>query len=160
VFAYFYLWLGAEAWPPAGIALTGWGSTLLALALLLACAGAAQAALHAQRVQRPGRAGLAWAATLALGAAFLVVHALALAGPIGAPQVHAYASVAWTLAGFHGVHVVVAMLAAGFAWARLRGGHADARHTLDARIAAGLWHYAVAQGAVAWAVIHLFPRLA
>ena len=34
VFAYFYLWLGAEAWPPAGIALTGWGLPLLALALL------------------------------------------------------------------------------------------------------------------------------
>ncbi|MGI8560702.1 MAG: cytochrome ubiquinol oxidase subunit I, partial [Luteimonas sp.] len=102
----------------------------------------------------------AWATAITLGAAFLAAHAIALADPVGAPQAHAYASGVWKLAGFHGVHVVVAMLAAGFAWARLRCGHADALRVLDARIATGLWRYAVAQGAVAWAVIHLFPRLA
>jgi cytochrome c oxidase subunit I+III len=57
------------------------------------------------------------------------------------------------------VHVVVAMLAGGFAWARWLRGHADQERVLDARIADGLWRYALGQGVVTWAVLHLFPRL-
>src|SRR5690606_41299183 len=80
--------------------------------------------------------------------------------PSGRPRVHAYASVAWTLAGFLAVHVLFAALFAVFVAARLRRGLVTPDRPLESRITAGLWRYTVAQGLVAWAVLHLFPRLA
>ncbi|MDH5824798.1 cytochrome c oxidase subunit I [Luteimonas sp. RD2P54] len=158
VFAYFYLWLGSPAWPPPGIATGGWAMPLLALALLVGCAVAAELAHRGSRGAQGGGGG--WLLATALGAGFVVAHVSALAGPVGPPQAHAYASVVWTLAGFHAVHVAVAMLASGFVWGRIRHGLAGPARPLEPRIAAGLWRYALGQGAVAWAVIHLFPRLA
>src|SRR5690606_33046876 len=49
VFSYFYLWLGTEAWPPAGIGIAGWPAAIAALALLLACAATARFATRALR---------------------------------------------------------------------------------------------------------------
>lgn len=94
------------------------------------------------------------------GLAFVAVHGWALWVPVGPPQAHAYASVVWTLAGFHAVHVLVAVLFATFLAARVHRGYASAARPLDARVAAGLWRYTVGQGLVTWAVVHLFPRFA
>ena len=159
VFSYFYLWLGTEAWPPAGIAIAGWPAMLTSLALLLACAGAAQFATRALRSDARGRAAAGWLATGLLGTGFLAAQAWAMA-PTGAPGTHAYASVAWALAGFHIVHVLLAMLFAAFVAARLRRNLVTAARPLEARVTAGLWRYTVAQGMLTWGVIHLFPRLA
>jgi len=68
--------------------------------------------------------------------------------------------VVWTLAGFHALHVAVAALVGGFVALRIARGHVDAARPLETRIATGFWHYVVAQGAIAWAVLHLFPRFA
>ena len=92
------------------------------------------------------------------GAVLLAVHLPALWAAVGAPQVHAYASVVWTMAGFHAVHVIVAMLIGGFVALRIHCGHVDAVRCLESRIAAGFWRYVVGLGAVTWAVLHLFPR--
>ena len=159
VFSYFYLWLGTEAWPPAGIGIAGWPGALASLALLLACAASARYAARALRTDARQRAAAGWVVTAALGAGFVVAHAWAMSAT-GAPGAHAYASVAWTLAGFHGVHVLLAMLFAVFVAARLRRGLATAARPLEARVTAGLWRYTVAQGLLAWSVLHLFPRLA
>ena len=172
VFAYFYLWLGAEPWPPEGIAVGGLGLPLLALGLLAGCAVAAQWAWRAlgagsdggaREAVRPTLQTLkgqpAWLVAALLGAGFIATHWLALAGPVGAPQAHAYAAVVWTLAGFHMLHVAVAALAAVFVAARIRCGYASAARPLEARVVAALWRYTVAQGVVTWAVIHLFPRM-
>jgi cytochrome c oxidase subunit I+III len=159
VFAYFYLWLGAPVWPGPGSTLAPWPLPLLALALLVAGELAmrwAVAGLRRGAVSRL-RAGLAAAVVLAAG--FLVAHLYALSGSIGAPQDHAYASVVWFLAGFHAIHVVVAMLIAGFVFARAGRGHVDPVRALEPRIAAGAWRYAVGQGLVVWAMIQLGPRL-
>ena len=159
VFAYFYLWLGSEAWPPAGMAVAGWPAALAALALLPACAGGVAFATRALRRGAMGRAIAGWLATALLGTAFVAMHAWAMAAT-GAPSSHAYASVAWTLAGFHAVHVLLAILFALFVAARLKRGLATAATPLESRVTAGLWRYTVAQGLLAWAVLHLFPRLA
>ncbi|WP_081770027.1 cytochrome c oxidase subunit I [Luteimonas huabeiensis] len=158
VFAYFYLWLGTPAWPPAGIAVGPWGPPLLALALLGALAAAAAWAGRAVRAPSPATIAAPHLAAAALGAAFVGAHAWALAGPVGAPQAHAYASVVWTLAGFQLVHVAIAALISLFVAARARAGFVRAERPLEARVAAGFWRYTVGIGAVAWIVIHLFPR--
>ncbi|MGY0610856.1 cytochrome c oxidase subunit I [Luteimonas sp. A501] len=158
VFSYFYLWLGTQAWPPPGIGIADWPAALASLALLLGCAGATWFAARALRRGAARQAAAGWILTAALGAAFMAAHAWAMA-PTGAPGVHAYASVAWTLAGFHAVHVVLAMLFALFVAARLRYGLVTAARPLEARVTAALWRYTVAQGVLAWGVLHLFPRL-
>ncbi len=161
VFSSFYLWLGTDAWPPdgIGIGIASWPASLAALVLLLACAAATRLAARALRQGAPARAARRWALTALLGAAFIAAHARAMA-PTGAPGNHAYASVAWTLAGFHAAHVALAILFALFVAARLRQGLVSAGRPLEARITAALWRYTVAQGLLAWCVLHLFPRLA
>src|SRR5690606_8760383 len=169
VFAYFYLWLGTEAWPPAGIEIGALGLPLVALALLAGCMVAAQWAWlallrgdsndDAAAGRERGAGGVGWLAAALLGAGFIAAHWAALAAPVGPPQAHAYASVVWTLAGFHLVHVAVAALASLFVAARLRHGYVNAQRPLEARVATALWRYTVAQGLVAWAVIHLFSRM-
>ena len=57
------------------------------------------------------------------------------------------------------MHVAVAVLASLFVAARLRHGYVTAARPLEARVAAALWRYTVAQGLITWAVIHLFPRM-
>ena len=158
VFAYFYLWLNAPAWPAGGATAMAWTPAVVSLAMLAApllAAWRAPAALRAGRT----RAAIAWhVMAIAAGAVLLAVHLPALWAAVGAPQVHAYASVVWTMAGFHAVHVIVAMLIGGFVALRIHRGYVDAVRCLESRIAAGFWRYVVGLGAVTWAVLHLFPR--
>ncbi|TDK23347.1 cytochrome c oxidase subunit I [Luteimonas aestuarii] len=158
VFAYFYLWLGADAWPPPGI-----GDARLALAPVVAVAmlGGAWLSSHladrAFRAQRTTRtmwlAGVA--ALAALG--YLLLYPPAVSILVGVPQAHAYASLVWMLAGFCVVHVAVAVLMVGFAIARMACGYVDAARSLEWRVASTFLRYALAQAAIGWTVVHLFP---
>ncbi len=159
VFAYFYLWLGTEAWPPAGIALGGLALPLIALGLLLLQGAATWWAGRALRAGAIGRVVGTMLAAAALGTGFIVVESWALAGPVGTPQAHAYASVVWTLAGFHMLHVAIAVLMSVFVAARARAGYVTAARPLEPRVVAGFWRYTVGIGLVAWVVIHVFPRV-
>ncbi len=160
VFAYFYLWLGADAWPPAGIGVVAMGpavATLVALPVAWLAMHLAGKALARGARTGPG----AWHLVACVaGASFLAAHMAQLHGVLGAPQVHAYASVVWVLAGFHAVHLGVALLVSAYVHARWRSGRVDAVRALEWRVCAGLWRYTLAMGVVAWAVIHLFPRWA
>src|SRR5690606_2639754 len=81
VFAYFYLWLGTEAWPPAGIEIGALGLPLVALALLAGCMVAAQWAWRAllrgdsnddaAAGRERGAGGVGWLAAALLGAGFI-----------------------------------------------------------------------------------------
>jgi cytochrome c oxidase subunit I+III len=82
-----------------------------------------------------------------------------LAAEPGPPQAHAYASVVWTLAGFCAVHLLVAALLCAYACARIGARLVDAARPLEWRVACAFLRYAVAQAAIGWAVIHLFPVL-
>jgi cytochrome c oxidase subunit I+III len=158
VFSYFYLWLGAPQWPPSGASEAGLLWPVAALALLVAGEVAmriAVVAVHGNQGARL-RTFLLLAAFLAAG--FLALHWVAISDHVAAPQTDAYSSVVWTLAGFHAVHVVVALLMAGFVWMRSRRGYVDAVRVLEPRIAAAFWRYMVVQGVIAWLVIHVFPR--
>ena len=160
VFAYFYLWLGTDAWPPAPMHAGADAPAWIALALLGICWIAAAASARLMR-RGDGRAlaGPMVVAALA-GAGFLWAQWQAVASGTSAPDEHAYASVVWTLAGFHAVHVAVAMLVGLFVAARGWSGYVGAERSLEQRIAAALWGYVAAQGIVAWGVIHLFPEWA
>src|SRR5690606_11700246 len=162
VFGYFYLWLGSDAWPPPGLDDGTPGAMhVVALAMLpLAWLGGAMAtaamgagARRRRRVVIPAMLGSAAAI------AFVALHLSLLAGTTGEPQVHAYASVVWTLAGFCAVHLLVAALMCLHVCARIGRRLVDAARPLEWRVAHAYLRYAVVQAAIAWAVIHLFPVL-
>jgi cytochrome c oxidase subunit I+III len=158
VFAYFYLWLGAPVWPPVGaVVVTGvWPA--FAAGLLIAGEVVMRLGWHAHRRNAPVRfrGSLVLASLFATG--FIAAQAFVLSGSAGDPGAHAYSSIVWTLAGFHAVHMIVAVLIAMFVWLRSRAGFVDAVCALDARIVAAFWRYTTAQGVIAWSIIHLFPR--
>lgn len=159
VFAYFYLWLNAPAWPAPPAEVGPLGVPVLAALLLVAAAVAGGRALKRGDAGQPRGLRL-WLvlATLA-GLGFVALQAWVLGDVAGDPRGHAYSSVVWTLAGFHWVHVAIAALVSAFVWARSAAGLVDAEKRLESRIAAALWRYVAAQGLVAWAVVHVFPRL-
>lgn len=160
VYAYFYLWLHAPAWPAGGAAFTALAPAAAALAALLLAGIAAWRASAAMRASHAQRA-IGWhVLAVVAGLGFLALQLPTIAEAVGAPQRHAYGSVVWTLAGFHALHVAVAALIGGFVALRIARGHVDAERPLETRIATGFWRYVVAQGAIAWAVLHLFPRFA
>ena len=158
VFAYFYLWLNATAWPAGGAAVMAGTPALVAFALLalpLLASWRAPVALAAGRL----RVAIGWhVLALVGGALFLAHHLPAMWTAVGAPQAHAYGAVAWTLTGFHALHVIVALLVGGFTALRIHCGHVDAIRTLESRIAVAFWRYVVAIGVITLAVLHLFPR--
>ncbi len=162
VFAYFYLWLGSDGWPPRGMgeaALRGmhwFAPGLLAVSWL---AGAvASAALRAgfRRRRRVAIPAIV-AAAAALGS--VLVHLPPLADAPGQPQAHAYASVVWTLAGFCALHLVLAAVLCLHVSARIGHRLVDAARPLEWRVAHAFLRYALVQAAIGWAVIHLFPVL-
>nr|WP_238346258.1 cytochrome c oxidase subunit I [Luteimonas saliphila] len=160
VFAYFYLWLGSETWPPPGQ-----GSAVLGVAQAWPLALLAVAGLAGWRATRAVHAGRVRHAVVAMGlaataaAAFACLHPAALAGVVGAPQSHAYAAVAWTLAGYCAAHMAVASLLCGHVAARVARGHVDVERDLEWRVAHAFLRYALAQAAIGWGVVHLFPVL-
>src|SRR5690606_36690916 len=106
VFSNFYLWLGTETWPPAGLGMSTLAVAAAALALLVACAGATHLAVRALRHDNRPAATLCWLAAAACGIACILSHGWSLLLS-GRSLVHAYASVSWTLAAYHAVHVLI-----------------------------------------------------
>jgi cytochrome c oxidase subunit I+III len=159
VFAYYFLWLGAPVWPPQGHELP----ELIVPALGVLALAASGLAVRRARVRNaaadpPGVRG-AMLIAAALMAAFIVTLGMSLAEYGRAPQEHAYASLVHTLIGFAALHSVVALLMAGFVWARSHTPWLSAKRPLALHVTALFWWFTVGVGAVAFAVVHVSPRV-
>src|SRR5690606_18003327 len=88
VFAYFYLWLGAPAWPPAGATVASGGLPLLALGLLIAGEIAMRLGWRAHRRDSPARLRLFLVLAVLCAIAFIGAHAAALTDSAGDPGRH------------------------------------------------------------------------
>jgi cytochrome c oxidase subunit I+III len=160
VFSFYYLWtITLSGFPPDTLDLPLPGSSVgsaLAWGASVAAMVVANRALGSNRAAKVGVALLA--ALLALWIAFgASLHAL-LATNLR-PQMHGYASTAYTMLAWQGLHAVLLTLMAGFTLVRLRCGMIDSvrRNVFDnTRI---MWYYSAAQGLIALAVMHS-PRLA
>jgi cytochrome c oxidase subunit I+III len=158
VFGYFYLWLRAPEWPPAGMTLAADGWVWLAAAALIICTLVVQRtvgdpARSGSNRQRIGLLIATMSGLVALGAG-----ALAQA-QMPAPTEHAFAAVSASLAAFAGVHLALALIIGGFVLARISAGFAGPSKPLEPRIARNVWQYASAIGLLTLAVAQLFPRL-
>lgn len=154
-FAYGALRLGAPFWPPAGqpvlpILVPGVNTLVIGLSSL---------------AMEVGLAGMTRGASKRLAPALLVatllgVGFLALQYAVGAdlygqgltPRTGPYASVFYGLAGIHGLHVVIGVLAlAGLTYRAYRGAYSPASF-LPVRLWSFYWHF---MGAV-WALMFIF----
>lgn len=143
-FAYGGLRIGAREWPPIGqprlpIALPALNTLILALSSL-----AIEGGLGAIRKGRSRALGPALLASLALGAAFLVLQYVTgsdLYEEGLTPRAGPYASVFYGLAGIHALHVAVGLLALSWLSIRaFRGAYTTPQH-IPVRLWAVYWHF-------------------
>lgn len=158
--SYFYLAVGSRRWPPPGIEVP----KLLLPGMMTACLVLSSAVLHwAERGIRQGQRGrltAALAGSIMLGAAFLALQAREYADKLKhfRPQEHAYASLFYTITGFHGAHVAAGVLLLSYTLLRAARGHFTARDHVGVSVTALYWHFVD----VVWLVIvislYLSPR--
>lgn len=160
LFAYFYLWAHQWSAAPLPPVRVGFLQPLVALALLAVSSIAIQWGLRANARAEPRRFRIAWIVAIALGLAFGALHVREWTAGIALdPRASAYGSVVYAFIAFHLLHVLIALLMAGYCIARSLRGYLDARRPLEARVTALFWHYSVAVWVVSFAVIYFFPVL-
>ncbi len=160
IFTFYYLWtVTLSGFPPESLDLPLAGSSVGAVLAWGIAAGAMMVANRALGSNEKGMVGIALlAALVAVWIAFgSSLHALL--GTNLQPQMHGYASTAYTMIAWQGLHAVLLTLMAGFTLARLWLGMIDSvrRNVFDnTRI---MWYYCAVQGVIALLVMHS-PRLA
>ncbi|HWK50401.1 MAG TPA: cbb3-type cytochrome c oxidase subunit I, partial [Steroidobacter sp.] len=159
VFSFLYLWtVTLSGFPPESLDLPLVGSSVAAIAAWAVATGSLFAANRWLCESQRRRVSIALLVTivatwLAFGAG---LHALL--GTNLRPQLHGYASTAYTMLAWQGLHAVLITLMAGFTMARVSLGLIDSvrRNVFDnTRIMA---YYCAAQGIIALLVMHS-PRL-
>ncbi|MBA4142597.1 MAG: cytochrome c oxidase subunit I [Nitrosospira sp.] len=159
LFAYFFLWTVSDAWPPADHSPGSLAFPLIGIVVLLASSAVVVWAARCGREGASVRFRYGQLVALVLGFAFLVLQTLMLLDFDMRPQQHAYASLVYTIVGFHLVHIVIAMLMAGFVFFRSWFGYITVSRQLETRVSSIFWHYSVFQWLLGFGVIYLFPAM-
>jgi cytochrome c oxidase subunit I+III len=159
LFAYFFLWTVSPAWTPLPFRQPATGAPLFALLLLIA--SSALVGLAERANGRGQKTRFRTHLLFAMASAFIYLFLIAAWLPRHLPDTdtHAYAAVNATLYGFQAVHLIIAVMMAGFALVQSRRGLLDARRNLEARVAVEGWHYAVTLGVIAYMMASLVPYL-
>lgn len=156
VFAWFFLRTLSPAWPPSGFTTAAIGPVVLAVAILLAGSAAMAWAMAANRRGDYGRFRLALGGVWLSGLVFLgIVWDWIGSAELAGRGAQAYPSLVRAIWGYQGLHLLVGLTAAGFAFARSRRGHIDRERSLEADVTAMLWHYGVAVAVAALVVVPL-----
>ena len=142
-FAYAFVRTHATSWPPVGVPRLPWILPGLNTALLALSSGLLQWAVV--RLQRGLPATRLLLATIGLGALFLALqlfvwttlHAAGLNMQAGGP----YASVFYSLTGFHALHVAVGLVGLGSVWRKAAAGRLGAARQLPLRLWTMYWHF-------------------
>jgi heme/copper-type cytochrome/quinol oxidase subunit 3 len=139
--SWFFLRLGAEAWPPRGTPEPEWVVPLLLTALLVSTSLPMHVASRAAADGRVRRARLGLLAALALGAAYLAVQLVLFVQELHdhPPDGSAYASLRITLNGAHHAHVAAGLLLNAWLLLRLARG-LTAYRQVGVQSAALYWH--------------------
>lgn len=157
--SYFYLSIDQPDWPPAGTQPPDLLKPTLGTLVLLA----SSAPMHwadkgiTRGEQWPLRIGLLL--SIALAAAFLVLKYLEYSEIGYRWHTHAYGSIAWTIIGFHGTHVVALVLktvvVATLAWL----GYFNERRHLAVAVNGIYWHFVVLVWIPLYFTLYWVPRL-
>ncbi|SEK69226.1 cytochrome c oxidase subunit 3 [Blastococcus sp. DSM 46786] len=143
--AYFYIRFvtAGDNWPPGDIAEPKLLKAWIMTALLLASSAPLVFADHGIKNGRRGRMLAGVGVTVLLGVAFLVVQGLEYREKLTVeftPQTNAYGSLFFAITGFHGLHVIVGVLALLVILVAGLAGRITHRHHAIVRITGLYWH--------------------
>ncbi|HEU4565121.1 MAG TPA: cytochrome c oxidase subunit 3 [Gemmatimonadaceae bacterium] len=159
LFSYFYLASQSRgAWPPEGPL-----ELRLALPNTIILVLSSVAMIWAERGIRRGeqmRLRIGMLAALVLGLVFIVIQGIEWGNKSFGPQRDAFASLFYTITGFHGAHVIVGLImnlvVQLWAW---RGSFSEERH-LAVTNAAMYWHFVDVVWLTVFTSLYLSPRWA
>lgn len=154
-FAYGALRIGSPFWPPAGQPLLPLAVPGLNTVILIASSAALELGLYATR-----RGRVAWLAPGIFASALLGILFLSLQYFVGAelygeglkPDTGPYASVLYGLAGIHGVHVAIGLIALLWLTIRAARGAYNTPQHLPVRLWSIYWHFM----GVVWVLMFIF----
>lgn len=156
LFSYFYLDAQNSAWPPGGPP----EITLAMINTIILIVSSVPIRLGVKSIQRGRRAALnLWlVVTVLLGIAFLIIEAIEWSKKPFSPQTNAYASMFYTITGFHYAHVVVGLLMIVVVLLRNIAGHFDARRHLAVENTALYWHFVGAVWIFVFLTFYITPH--
>jgi cytochrome c oxidase subunit 3 len=161
VASYFYLGVANPAWPPTGIDRPALPLPLVMTVLL---ASSSVTLFMGERMLDRGRHGAyrAWATlTLVLGVLFLAAQASEFRTKLEhtSPQTHAYASLFYTITGFHGMHVIFGLTLIVWAMIQERTGRVDLARPMIVKNTSLYWHFVDGVWLVILTTLYLSPRI-
>jgi cytochrome c oxidase subunit 3 len=129
---------------------------------LLASSGTIHLADHRLRQGRAREFGLAWAATIALGTAFLLGTAFEWRALIVEHQLtisrNLFGSTFYTLVGFHGLHVTIGILMMLALLVLVIAGQLSTKNQRPVQLVSWYWHFVDGVWIVVFAVVYLVGR--
>lgn len=159
IFSYGYLGSqGPSHWPPVG----GPPSLVLAVPatiLLLASSVTAEWGKRSARRGGLGHARLAYALTIALGAAFMALSLIEWSHKQFALAENSYSSIYYLLTGTHLAHVLAGLVALAVLLVWSLQGKVHAGHDQHRTLATAYWHFVDAVWIFVFATVYLSPRL-
>lgn len=144
VVSYYYLRMGADAWPPEPLPLPELVLPTVNTLFLLVSSGTMVWADRGIKKDNARQLGLGLTAGIVLALLFLALKAYEYLHELGYSwDDHAYGSIVWTIAGFHSAHVLALVLktvvVATLAWK----GHFSKDRRLAVTVNGIYWHFVV-----------------
>jgi cytochrome c oxidase subunit III len=167
LFAYFiagYFYLGAvnPAWPPAGTDVPKLQLPLIMTGLLVSSSIVLVAAERQRAHGKRAAYRASMAVTILLGTGFLSLQALEYRDKLAhfKPTSNAYASLFFTITGFHGAHVAFGLLLLLLTLFRDALGRIDPERPVAVKVSSLYWHFVDAVWLLILTSLYLSPRLA
>jgi heme/copper-type cytochrome/quinol oxidase subunit 3 len=158
--SYFYLGVSNRFWPPAGVERPKLEKPLIMTALLLSSSVVLYIAEKAREHGNRARYLVGTAVTMVLGLGFLGLQAAEYHEKLThmPPQANAYASIFYTITGFHGSHVAFGLLLLAWTLIADARGRLSATSPLAVKNASLYWHFVDGVWLVILTCLYLSPR--
>jgi cytochrome c oxidase subunit III len=157
--SYFYLRMGAPEWPPPGISPPDLALPAFNTLVLLASSGCMY--YGDSSIKKGNNSGLIWgvAAAVALALVFLILKVVEYAAVPYRWDEHAYASIVWSIVGFHSAHVASVALKGAVVFILAYRRYFTAERHLGVQVNGLYWHFVVLVWLPLFAVLYLAPRM-
>jgi cytochrome c oxidase subunit 3 len=157
--SYFYLPLGEPQWPPAGIEPPKLLLPTINTVILLASSLAMYTADKAIGRGDERRMSIGMAVAVGLAALFLGLKVIEYSGVEYRWDTHSYASIVWTITGFHAAHVTALIFKTIIVGVQARVADFRQERRLVVQSNGIYWHFVVGIWLPLYAVLYWSPRL-
>lgn len=159
VVSYFYLKMGAVAWPPEPLPLPELVLPTINTVILVASSGFMHWADKRIRADQERKLAVGMTIAVVLAIAFLTLKAYEYGSHVPYRwDDHAYGSVVWTIIGFHSAHVVALVLKSIIVAALAWRSYFSQEWRLAITVNGMYWHFVVAVWIPLYVVLYWSPR--